>query len=131
MRPTLSRRLFLRTSAGIFVAGAAGPGSLFSAQEEGTPALLDHILLGYDHLLFIAVLLVTAALRRGVRAEWVPIEGLGRVLIETIKTLTAFTLPHAIVLTPALLGAVNAPARLVEPAVAATIMLAGIDNRDP
>jgi catechol 2,3-dioxygenase-like lactoylglutathione lyase family enzyme len=50
MRPTLSRRLFLRTSAGIFVAGAAGPGSLFSAQEEGTPALLDHILLGCSDL---------------------------------------------------------------------------------
>ena len=47
---TLSRRLFLSTSAGMFVAGAAGPGSLFSAQEEGAPALLDHILLGSSDL---------------------------------------------------------------------------------
>jgi Glyoxalase-like domain len=46
MRRTLSRRLFLSRSAGIFVAGAACPGSLFSAQEERAPALLDHILLG-------------------------------------------------------------------------------------
>jgi hypothetical protein len=50
MRCTLSRRLFLKTSAGIFVAGAACPGGLFSAQEEGAPVLLDHILLGCGDL---------------------------------------------------------------------------------
>jgi hypothetical protein len=50
MRRTLSRRLFLRTSAGIFATGAAGPGSLFSAQEERAPVLLDHILLGCSDL---------------------------------------------------------------------------------
>jgi hypothetical protein len=91
----------------------------------------EHILLGYDHLLFIAVLLVTAALRRAQGSRWMAIDGLGRVLIETIKTLTAFTLAHAIVLTPAVLGMVNVPARLVEPAVALTIMLAAIDNIHP
>jgi hypothetical protein len=48
MRRTLSRRLFLSTSAGIFT-GAAGR-SLFSAQEGGAPALLDHLLLGSSDL---------------------------------------------------------------------------------
>jgi hypothetical protein len=91
----------------------------------------DHILLGYDHLLFVAMLLVTAALRRPAGNGWVAIDGLGRVLLETIKTLTAFTLAHAIVLTPAVLGAVNVPTRLVEPAVALTIMLAALDNIRP
>jgi len=91
----------------------------------------EHILLGYDHLLFIAVLLVTAALRRAGGGRWMAIDGLGRVLIETIKTLTAFTLAHALVLTPAVLGVVNVPARLVEPAVALTIMLAAFDNIHP
>jgi hypothetical protein len=47
MRRALSRRLFL---SGIFVTGAAGPRSLFSAQAEGAPALLDHILLGSNDL---------------------------------------------------------------------------------
>jgi hypothetical protein len=88
----------------------------------------EHILLGYDHLLFVVVLLVTAALRRGVDGVWAPIDGLGRVVIDTTKTLTAFTLAHAIVLTPAVLGVVNVPSRLVEPAVAVTIILAGLDN---
>jgi len=50
MRRTLSRRLFLSTSAGIFVTSAAGPRSLFSAPVEGAPALLDHILLGSSDL---------------------------------------------------------------------------------
>jgi hypothetical protein len=91
----------------------------------------DHILLGYDHLLFIAVLLIMAALRRPGDHGWVAIDGLGRVLIETIKTLTAFTLAHAVVLTPAVLGIVSLPLRLVEPAVALTIMLAALDNVRP
>ncbi len=91
----------------------------------------NHILLGYDHLLFIGVLLVTAALQRTGGAEWVPIDRLGRVLVETIKTLTAFTLAHAIVLTPAVLGLVNVSGRLVQPLVAATIMLAAVDNISP
>jgi hypothetical protein len=91
----------------------------------------DHILLGYDHLLFVAVLLVTAALRRPSGRSWIPIDGLARVLFETIRTLSAFTLAHAIVLTPAVLGLVNVPARLVEPAVALTIILAGLDNIRP
>jgi hypothetical protein len=91
----------------------------------------DHILLGYDHLLFIAVLLVTAALRRGGGSGWTPIDGLGQVLVETTKTLTAFTVAHAIVLTPAVLGAISVPARLVEPAVAITIMLPALDNIRP
>jgi hypothetical protein len=50
MRHTHSRRLFLATSAGIFVTGAAAPRSLLSAQEQGAPALLDHILLGCSDL---------------------------------------------------------------------------------
>jgi hypothetical protein len=109
----------------------AGPSGLGDQIAQFLRFGFDHILLGYDHLLFIAVLLVTAALRRGVGSGWMAIDGLGRVLIETIKTLTAFTLAHAIVLTPAVLGAVNVPARLVEPAVAMTIMLAALDNIHP
>jgi hypothetical protein len=109
----------------------AGPARLGDQIIQFLRFGFDHILLGYDHLLFISVLLITAALRRPDGNGWVAIDGLGRVLLETIKTLTAFTLAHAIVLTPAVLGAVNVPARLVEPAVALTIMLAAFDNIRP
>src|SRR5262249_58944599 len=73
----------------------AGPASLIDQVVEFLRFGFDHILLGYDHLLFIAVLLVTAALRRPGGAAWVPVEGLGRVLIATLKTLTAVTLAPA------------------------------------
>jgi hypothetical protein len=104
------------------------PGRLADQVAQFFTYGFDHILLGYDHLLFIAVLLVMAAMRRPNGDRWVAVDGLGRVLMETIKTLTAFTLAHALVVTPAVLGAVNVPARLVEPAVAITIMLAAFDN---
>ena len=92
----------------------------------------DHILLGYDHLLFVAVLLVVAPLRRNAGAEgrrsWAPVAGLGGVVIETSKVLTGFTVAHATTLTLAVLGLINLPSRLVDPAVALTIMLAALDN---
>jgi HupE/UreJ protein len=113
------------------VAIDAGPASLADQIGQFLRFGFDHILLGYDHLLFIAVLLVTAALRRPAGNGWVAIDGLGRVLLETIKTLTAFTLAHAIVLTAALITQVSVTARLVEPAVAVTIMLAALDNIRP
>lgn len=88
----------------------------------------DHILWGYDHLLFVGVLLITASLRRPRGSRWVPIDSLPRVISETLKTLTAFTLAHATTLTLAVLGVINMPGRIVDPAVAATIMLAAVDN---
>lgn len=89
---------------------------------------VSHILLGYDHLLFVAVLLIMAAFRRAARSGWKPLDSFSLVLIETLKILTAFTLAHAISLTLAVLGVVDVPSRLVDPAVAITIMLAAIDN---
>jgi hydrogenase/urease accessory protein HupE len=91
----------------------------------------DHILHGYDHLLFIAVLLVMASLRRSGRSGWVPVESLGRALIESVKILTAFTVAHGTTLTLAVLGIVEIPSRVVEPAVAVTIMLTASDNIRP
>jgi HupE/UreJ protein len=108
-----------------------GPSPLVDQIAQFLRFGFDHILLGYDHLLFIAVLLVTAALHRPGGNGWVAIDGLGRVLMETIKTLTAFTFAHAIVLTAALIGQISMSARLVEPAVAVTIMLAAFDNIRP
>jgi hypothetical protein len=107
------------------------PGSLIEQIVQFFTFGFDHILLGYDHLLFIAILLVMAAMHRLDGNRWIAVDSLGRVLIDTLKILTAFTLAHATVLTPAVLGMVNVPARLAEPAVAMTIMLAAFDNMWP
>ena len=50
MRRTISRRSFVSTGAILFAASAVCPRSLFSAQEERAPAVLDHILLGCSDL---------------------------------------------------------------------------------
>jgi hypothetical protein len=91
---------------------------------------LEHILVGYDHLLFVAVLLIVASLRRE-GGGWVPVDSLPRVLIEAIKILTGFTVAHATTMTLAVLGTIDVPARLVEPAVALTIVLTAFDNLRP
>ena len=93
---------------------------------------IDHILLGYDHLLFgLRAANHRAAFRRIARSAWTPFDNLGRVLVETLKILTAFTFAHSITLTLAVLGVIDVPSRLVDPAVAMTIMLAAIDNIRP
>lgn len=92
---------------------------------------VDHILHGYDHLLFLAVLLIFSSFRRGENGRWKPLDGIGDALLQTLAILTAFTTAHAITLTLSTLRVVDAPASLVEPAVAATIMAAAIDNLWP
>jgi glyoxalase-like protein len=50
MRHTISRRSFVSASSVLFAASVAGPRSLFSAEKEGAPTMLDHILLGCSDL---------------------------------------------------------------------------------
>jgi Glyoxalase-like domain len=50
MRHTISRRSFVSASSVLFAASVANPRSLFSAGNEGAPAMLDHILLGCTDL---------------------------------------------------------------------------------
>lgn len=72
---------------------------------------IAHILGGYDHLLFLAALLLG-------------VSGLGQV----VKTVTAFTVAHSITLALAGLGLAQAPAGLVEPLIAASIVFVGVEN---
>jgi HupE/UreJ protein len=92
---------------------------------------IDHILIGYDHLLFVAVLMIVAPFRRAGGIGWLPLDRFGTVLVEILKILTAFTIAHTITLSLAVLGVIDIPSRLVDPAVAVTIMLAAIDNVRP
>lgn len=75
---------------------------------------IDHIRLGPDHLLFLAVLTLavagSAVNRRTVR--------------RAITLVTAFTIGHAISLTLAYLDVISVPARIVEPAISLSIVAA-------
>jgi hydrogenase/urease accessory protein HupE len=67
---------------------------------------VEHILFGYDHLLFVLALILIAR-------DW-------RALLLTV---TAFTVAHSITLTLATLGFVNVPGPPVEAAIAFSILL--------
>ena len=70
-----------------------------------------HILTGYDHMLFLAGLLLVCS---GFR--------------QAAAVITYFTAAHSITLVLSALSIVSVPARIVEPAVAASIAYVGVEN---
>ncbi len=86
-----------------------------------------HIWIGYDHILFLLALLLPAVLvRRDGR-----LEGASRLpgaVTEVVKVVTAFTLAHSITLSLAALQVVTLPSRLVESAIAASVVIAALSN---
>lgn len=72
---------------------------------------VEHILTGYDHLLFLVALLATA------RGAW-----------SVVRIVTAFTLAHSVTLSIGALGIVTIPDRIIEPLIAATIVWVALEN---
>lgn len=90
------------------LSGRAGPGArMLDYFKLG----VEHILIGYDHLLFLAALLI------GVSA-----------LRPMLWIVTCFTLGHSLTLGMAALGVLAPPASVVEPMIAASIIVVGLDN---
>jgi hydrogenase/urease accessory protein HupE len=91
----------------------------FSGTRQGTiavlrrfiPAGIHHILIGPDHLLFLVGLLL-----------------LGGAFRQLAFVVTAFTVAHSVTLSLAALNIVTPPARLIEPAIALSIVYVGADN---
>jgi hydrogenase/urease accessory protein HupE len=72
---------------------------------------VEHILTGYDHLLFLFALMVVC-----------------RDLRSIFMVITCFTVAHSITLALATLDLVRLPGRIVEPTIAATIAYVGLEN---
>lgn len=89
-----------------------------------------HILTGFDHLLFLISLLLPAVLRPTPRG-WRPIDRPGEAAGEVLRVVTAFTVAHSITLGLATLGWISVPPRVVEPLIAASIVLAAVNNIYP
>ena len=92
-----------------------------------------HIVTGYDHLLFLLCLLLPSVLIRqpGPPPVWQAVAGWRQAWLPVAKTVTLFTLAHSVTLALAALGWVRLSPGFVEPAIAATIMLAAFDNLRP
>jgi hydrogenase/urease accessory protein HupE len=72
---------------------------------------VEHIWTGYDHLLFLFALLVVCRSFRSIMA-----------------IVSCFTVAHSLTLALATLNVVNLPSRLVEAAIAASIVFVGAEN---
>jgi hypothetical protein len=86
-----------------------------------------HIWIGFDHLLFLISLLLPAVLLRVDRA-WTGANRFQDAFWEVLKVVTAFTVAHSITLSLAALEVVQLPSRWVESAIAASVILAALNN---
>lgn len=89
-----------------------------------------HIWLGLDHVLFLLALLLPSVLRRE-NNTWQAADNVRSVVIDVLKIVTAFTIAHSITLSLAALGVVEVPSRLVESLIAASVILAALNNIFP
>jgi hypothetical protein len=86
-----------------------------------------HIWVGFDHILFLLSLLLPAVLIYRDR-QWAGGHSFRAALVDVLKIVTAFTLAHSITLTLATLGVVALPSRWVESAIAASVVIAALNN---
>jgi HupE/UreJ protein len=104
--------------------------SSWSAFAEYLRAGIWHIWSGIDHLLFLLSLLLPAVLvRRQNRWDAVPIAG--PAFVNIVKVVTAFTLAHSITLSLAAFDVIRLPSRLTESVIAASIIIAALNNVFP
>jgi hypothetical protein len=93
------------------VALSAAGSSVLQVIGRFVQAGIEHIFLGYDHIAFLAAIVLWA------QRLW-----------PVIKIVTAFTIAHSITLSLAALQIVVIPSAIVEPAIAATIMFVAVEN---
>ncbi|MFB7139346.1 HupE/UreJ family protein [Gottfriedia sp. NPDC056225] len=93
----------------------SNPDSTTSPSSKGWISFLklgmNHILTGYDHLLFLLSLLIA---RQSFK--------------QFAKVITAFTVAHSLTLTLTVLGIISIPSYIVEPAIALSICYVAIEN---
>ncbi|MCF6251917.1 MAG: HupE/UreJ family protein [Methylococcaceae bacterium] len=94
--------------------------------EEG----IWHILIGYDHILFLLCLLFPSVVRK-TTTGWQASEQFSSTFWHVGKIVTAFTLAHSITLVLAVLQVVSLPSRLIESAIAFSVILVALNNVYP
>jgi hypothetical protein len=96
-----------------------------------------HIWIGFDHILFLLSLLLPAVgtwALIGVpprHGPWQAVSRFSAAFWDVLRIVTAFTVAHSITLSLATLGLVTLPSRLVESAIAASVVMAALNNLWP
>jgi hydrogenase/urease accessory protein HupE len=109
-RGTLRRQALLDASERSLAVTLQAPQPLGSVVARFVAAGVHHIFIGPDHILFVLGLLL-----------------LGGSVARLLKIVTAFTVAHTVTLVLAALRIVNLPSRIVEPAIAVSIIVVGVD----
>lgn len=89
-----------------------------------------HIWIGFDHILFLLALLLPAVVFRQDQ-KWQAVSAFKPAFWSVLKIVTAFTLAHSITLTLATLGVISLPSRWVESTIAASVVIAALNNIYP
>jgi hypothetical protein len=108
------------------LATASRLGQFLAYGREG----IWHILIGFDHILFLISLLLPAVFLLN-RGNWMPAPRFTPVFWDVLRIVTAFTLAHSITLSLAALSVVTLPSRLVESTIALSVALAALNNLWP
>jgi hypothetical protein len=104
--------------------------SAWHAFVEYLQAGIWHIWSGLDHLLFLLSLLLPGVLVRRGRG-WHAVPRATPALLNILKVVTAFTLAHSITLSLAAFDVISLPTRLTESVIAASIIVAAVNNVFP
>ncbi len=115
-------RPLLRVALG----GASRPAQFLSYGREG----VWHIWIGFDHILFLLSLLLPAVLAAG-GSGWHAVTRFAPSFWDVFKVVTAFTVAHSFTLSIAALDVIQLPSRLVESAIALSVVLAALNNLWP
>ncbi|MEE9352259.1 MAG: HupE/UreJ family protein [Thiotrichaceae bacterium] len=89
-----------------------------------------HILIGFDHILFVVTLMLPAVLLYKDK-QWTAVTDLKPAMSSLFKVITAFTIAHSITLSLATLEIVTLPSRWVESAIALSVVLVAVNNIKP
>jgi len=89
-----------------------------------------HIWTGFDHVLFLCALLLPAVLEHR-DGRWRAVATFRRAFLEVFGIVTAFTLAHSVTLSLAVLGFITLPSRLIESTIAASVIVAALNNIYP
>jgi len=97
--------------------GADADSSLLATSLNFLKSGIHHLLIGWDHLLFLFVLLIPAVYIRK-QKQLVAVAKPRAALLEVFWIATSFTLAHSVTLSLAALGIVSIPARFIESLIA-------------
>ncbi|WP_346838880.1 HupE/UreJ family protein [Microbulbifer sp. SAOS-129_SWC] len=89
-----------------------------------------HIGMGIDHLLFLISLLLVCVVERR-HGRWIAARNTKTIMVSTALIVTAFTVAHSITLSAVAFDLVTVPSRWVEVCIAASVIVAAVNNLYP